>query len=56
MSDSRSKNLIIGSGPAAATWATMALDHVHVGDAGGSLESGHANCAASPSVRNRKDT
>ena len=55
MSDSRSKNLIIGSGPA-AVGAALALDHVHVVDAGGSLESGHANCAASPSVRNRKDT
>ena len=46
MSDSRSKNLIIGSGPA-AVGAAMALDHVHVVDASGSLESVPANRAAS---------
>ena len=46
MSDSRSKNLIIGSGPA-AVGATLALDHVHVVDSGGSLESVPADRAAS---------
>jgi len=46
MSDSKSKNLIIGSGPA-AVGAAMALDHVHVADAGESLESATANRAAS---------
>ena len=46
MSDSRSKNLIIGSGPAAVA-AAMALDHVHVVDAGRGLESAAANRAAS---------
>lgn len=46
MSDSKSKNLIIGSGPA-AVGAAMALDHVHVVDAGESLESATANRAAS---------
>ena len=46
MSDSRSKNLIIGSGPA-AVGAAMVLDHVHVVDAGGSLESVAAERAAS---------
>ena len=46
MSDSKSKNLIIGSGPA-AVGAAMALDHVHVVDAGQSLESASANRAAS---------
>lgn len=46
MSDSRSKNLIIGSGPA-VVGAAMVLDHVHVVDAGGSLESAPANRAAS---------
>ena len=46
MSDSKSKNLIIGSGPA-AVGAAIALDHVHVVDAGGSLESVPADRAAS---------
>jgi ferredoxin len=46
VSDSKSKNLIIGSGPA-AVGAAMVLDHVHVVDAGGSLESAPANRAAS---------
>jgi len=46
VSDSKSKNLIIGSGPA-AVGAAMALDHVHVADAGESLESATANRAAS---------
>jgi len=46
VSDSRSKNLIIGSGPA-AVGAAMALDHVHVVDSGGSLESVPADRAAS---------
>ena len=46
MTDSKSKNLIIGSGPA-AVGAAMVLDHVHVVDAGGSLESAPANRAAS---------
>ena len=46
MSDSKSKNLIIGSGPA-AVGAAMVLDHVHVVDAGGSLESVPADRAAS---------
>jgi hypothetical protein len=46
VSDSRSKNLIIGSGPA-AVGAAMGLDHIHVVDAGGSLESAAANRAAS---------
>ena len=46
MSDSRSKNLIIGSGPA-AVGAAMVLSHVHVVDAGQSLESASANRAAS---------
>ena len=46
MSDSRSKNLIIGSGPAAVGTA-LALDHVHVVDSGGSLESAPADRAAS---------
>ena len=46
MSNSRSKNLIIGSGPA-AVGAAMALDHVHVVDSGGSLESVPAERAAS---------
>ena len=46
MSDSISKNIIIGSGPP-AVGAAMVLDHVHVVDAGGSLESAAANRAAS---------
>ena len=46
MSDSRSKNLIIGSGPA-AVGAAMVLSHVHVVDSGGSLESVPADRAAS---------
>ena len=46
MSDSKSKNLIIGSGPA-AVGAAMVLSHVHVVDAGQSLESASANRAAS---------
>ena len=46
MTDSKSKNFIIGSGPA-AVGAAMGLDHVHVVDAGGSLESAPANRAAS---------
>jgi len=46
VSDSKSKNLIIGSGPA-AVGAAMALDYVHVVDAGESLESATANRAAS---------
>lgn len=46
MSDSRSKNLIIGSGPA-AVGAAMVLDHVHMVDAGGSLEAALADRAAS---------
>ena len=46
MSDSRSKNFIIGSGPA-AVGAALALDHVHVVDSGGSLESAPAERAAS---------
>jgi choline dehydrogenase-like flavoprotein len=46
VSDSRSKNFIIGSGPA-AVGAALALDHVHVVDSGGSLESAPAERAAS---------
>ena len=55
MRNFRSKTLIIGSGPA-TFGATMMLDHVHVVDAGGSLELEPANRAASTGVRNLKDT
>ena len=53
MSDSKSKNLIIGSGPA-AVGAAIALDYVHVVDAGESLESATANRAGSTGVWSRK--
>ena len=53
MSDSNSKNLIIGSGPA-SVGAAITLDYVNVADAGESLESATANRAGSTRVWNRK--